>query len=331
MPKVGYSSPCDPATRSKALGDDAPEELSRCWDCFDPLPKARRDDWLADGNPGEKDRGGQTFKRFTTPGPHRTFPTRMRPRVYLMPIGDVGRAPPIEVLCDILQRFLMLEVVALRPPSSKAVAALPREPKGCGYGPQIETPGVFDLCLRSKPKDAFAIVSYTMEDICDTLRGFQFLFGQAELDKGVGVFSFARYAEDGPSAARFLRRCAMVLCHEALHLFGVRHCVYAKCIMNGSNHLDESESRPFATCPCCTRKLGCTLDQAALRPEQLKGPSPFSSTARDIALLEFFKRYELDEDAEFMRRCIQCKTGQAKDLERQAQGAGTTRVGQPVP
>ena len=71
------------------------------------------------------------------------------------------------------------------------------------------------------------------------------------------------------------------------------------------------------------RKLGCTLDQAALRSEQLKGPSPFSSTARDIALLEFFKRYELNEDAEFMRRCIQCKTGQAKDLEGEAQRAGT--------
>ena len=47
----------------------------------------------------------------------------------------------------------------------------------------------------------------------------------------------------------------MVLCHETLHLFGVRHCVYACCLMNGSNHLGESESRPFALCPVDTRKL----------------------------------------------------------------------------
>ena len=39
----------------------------------------------------------------------------------------------------------------------------------------------------------------------------------------------------------------MVLCHEASHLFGIKHCVYASCVMNGSNHLEESESRPFAS------------------------------------------------------------------------------------
>ena len=69
----------------------------------------------------------------------------------------------------------------------------------------------------------------------------------SDLDKGVGLFSFARYT-DGVSSGSptFLRRCGMVLCHEATHCFGVRHCVYASCLMNGSNHLEESESRVSA-------------------------------------------------------------------------------------
>lgn len=310
MPKK-YVAPCDPKTRAAALGEDAPEELARCWPCFEKLPAAKRDDWLADGNPGEKDRSGQTLKRFLTPGPHRTFPTRRASRVYLMPLGDDSAAPPIRILADVLQRFLSLEVVPMKSPTAKEVAALPRDADGCGYGPQIETAPAFDFCYGRKPKDAFALISYTMEDICDSSKGFQFLFGQANLDKGVGVFSFARYTDGEPSTARFLRRCAMVLCHEALHLFGIKHCVYAMCLMNGSNHLDESESRPFAICPCCTRKLAITLDQAKLPPEQLKGPTPSKSLAWRAALLEFMEAHSLGEDAAFMRRTIACARGEA--------------------
>mmetsp|Transcript_72816 Transcript_72816/g.144711 ORF Transcript_72816/g.144711 Transcript_72816/m.144711 type:complete len:113 (-) Transcript_72816:836-1174(-) len=111
-----------------------------------------------------------------------------------------------------------------------------------------------------------------MEDICDTNRGFQFLFGQAHSDLGVGLFSFARYTDDvDPSSSRFLRRCGMVLCHEALHLFGIKHCVYASCLMNGSNHLEEAESRPFTLCPVDLRKLQLTLDQVSPRRGQTLG------------------------------------------------------------
>ena len=48
--------------------------------------------------------------------------------------------------------------------------------------------------------------------------------------------------------------------------------------MNGSNHLDESESRPFAICPVDLRKLQLTLDQAKARPsEALEPPKSGSS------------------------------------------------------
>merc|ERR1719199_188512 len=75
------------------------------------------------------------------------------------------------------------------------------------------------------------------------------------MDLGVGVFSFARYTDDSPSAATFLRRCCMVLCHEIGHLFGIKHCIWGSCLMNGSNSLQESETRPFALCPCDVLKL----------------------------------------------------------------------------
>jgi archaemetzincin len=38
-------------------------------------------------------------------------------------------------------------------------------------------------------------------------------------------------------------------------MFGIRHCVYYECVMNGSNHLQESDSRPLELCVVCLRKL----------------------------------------------------------------------------
>jgi archaemetzincin len=38
-------------------------------------------------------------------------------------------------------------------------------------------------------------------------------------------------------------------------MFGLAHCTYFNCLMNGSNHLAESDRRPLHLCPVCLRKL----------------------------------------------------------------------------
>ena len=53
----------------------------------------------------------------------------------------------------------------------------------------------------------------------------------------------------------FFRRCVGVLTHEIGHLFGMAHCVYFECVMNGSNHLEESDNGPLQLCPMCLHKL----------------------------------------------------------------------------
>lgn len=44
--------------------------------------------------------------------------------------------------------------------------------------------------------------------------------------------------------------------HEIGHLFGLRHCIYYQCVLNGSNGLFESDARKDdILCPICTCKL----------------------------------------------------------------------------
>lgn len=45
------------------------------------------------------------------------------------------------------------------------------------------------------------------------------------------------------------------LTHEIGHIFGLRHCQWLACLMQGSNHLEEADRRPLDLCPVCLRKL----------------------------------------------------------------------------
>lgn len=45
------------------------------------------------------------------------------------------------------------------------------------------------------------------------------------------------------------------LTHEIGHIFGLKHCQWLNCVMQGSNHLEESDRRPLDFCPICLRKL----------------------------------------------------------------------------
>lgn len=70
---------------------------------------------------------------------------------------------------------------------------------------------------------------------------WNFVYGIGSLVKGVGVFSFARYLnEDDDILSKIivdqdtlLYRACKIMAHEISHMFGLRHCIYFKCLMNG--------------------------------------------------------------------------------------------------
>ena len=157
---------------------------------------------------------------------------------------------------------------------------------------QILTHDVLTLLKRKLPAKAFCLLALTMEDLYPE-PSWNFVFGQSSLRERVGVFSFARYdpafygepgGMDYPEV--LLRRSCKVLVHETAHMFSLAHCIFFRCLLNGSNHLPESDSRPLSLCPVCLRKLQFSIG--------------FDVLDRYDKLLNFYRKVGFDHEARWV-------------------------------
>jgi archaemetzincin len=64
-------------------------------------------------------------------------------------------------------------------------------------------------------------------------------------------------------------------------MFGLNHCIYYRCVINGFNHLEESDARPLHVCPVCLRKLHYSIG--------------FDICDRYRKLYRFYQKVGLDE------------------------------------
>ena len=144
---------------------------------------------------------------------------------------------------------------------------------------QTHCSGLYQLMILNRYQVPGRVIGWLsiMEDLYPDPR-WNFVFGQASLHDRIGVFSFARYdpvfygESRGNQYHQLLQqRSAKVLVHETAHMFSLVHCIYFKCVMNGSNHLQESDSRPMSLCPVCLRKLQSSIQfDVAARYQCLK-------------------------------------------------------------
>ena len=234
-------------TLRRAFSADAPE--------FGPIPKPGPEDWLT-----VHPEAGKTFEEFKASDPNR--PTESKRVIYLQPLGEFAadRSPPIEKLREFASAFFAIEVKALPAVSLDASKFTTRRNPNTG-NLQILTGDVLNFLKARVPSDGFCVLAITMDDLYPE-PSWNFVFGQASLRERAGVYSFARYDPAFYGEARapgyetlLLRRSCKVLAHETGHMFGLAHCTYFNCLMNGSNHLAESDRRPLHLCPVCLRKL----------------------------------------------------------------------------
>jgi archaemetzincin len=157
---------------------------------------------------------------------------------------------------------------------------------------QLNSRDVLRLLAGRVPSDACCVLGVASDDLYphDT---WSFVFGEAMVDDRVGVFSIARYdprfydrPADDPTLV--VRRTCKVLAHETCHMLGMRHCVFFNCLMNGSNHLAESDRRPLHLCPVDLRKLHWSLG--------------FDLVARDRQVSDFWREIGVGDEAAWIER-----------------------------
>lgn len=292
---MGFEPP-GPQKRLEAIGatNGLPAVLQRALaldDSFQPVPVPSPSDWLAVHR-----EPGQTFDDFRRSQPNR--PDTRRRIIYLQPVGDfrAQQSPSLEMLRQYAADFFQMEVKALAPISISASGVTSRTNSMTGRR-QVLTGGVLHWLQGRLPGDAFCLLGITMEDLYPE-PSWNFVFGQASLNERVGVYSFARYdpafygeprGKDYP--ALLLRRSMKVLTHETGHMFGLTHCVYFNCVMNGSNHLQESDRRPLHLCPVCLRKLQFSVG--------------FDVVKRYEALAQFDRQAGLEDEAAWVDRRLE--------------------------
>jgi archaemetzincin len=285
----------DPPTKQEvlhALGplEGLPEDLRRALlpnADFEPIPVPGPNDWLA-----LHDEPGQTFPAFVKSRPNR--PDTVRNTICLQPLNDFQKsnAPVINKLAQFAEAFFAMKVGVL-PPLATSSRRITTRINPSTHQEQLLTPDILRLLSENLPENAFCVIAITMRDLYPG-PSWNFVFGEASLRDRVGVYSFARYdhrfygINSNDREYVILRRSCKVLAHETSHMFGIQHCIYFNCLMNGSNHLDESDRRPLHLCPVDLRKLHYSIR--------------FDINQRYRSLLDFAKAVHFDDEAQWLSR-----------------------------
>ena len=238
--------------------------------------------------PGEwlyiHDELGQTFNQYRNSKP--ISPDQKRNKIYLQPIGKFSEQQKhvIELTAEYLDIYFGLKTTLLQ---SWPDSILPKHArrKREDLSEQLLAPYILDsLLINHIPPDAIALMAVTEKDLYPK-DSWNFVFGLASLTRRIGVSSIYRYHDgslDSLNYAVCLERLIKTSSHEIGHMFGMHHCIQAVCVMNGSNHLKESDLRPNRLCSECLQKLSWNLE--------------FDNRKRLNELTAFFERHKLKQD-----------------------------------
>ncbi len=260
---------------------------SHNYDCINKLkaldkkmPPRQAGDWL---NVHHED--GQTFKEYTDCKPVRLTATENV--IYLLPVGTFLPIEDtlIQHTADYLNLYFGLKVAVLPAISDSIIPKENRRINGDTHEEQLMTTYILDsLVLPKKPNDGIVAMAITSKDLYPS-DAWNFVFGQSYIYKRAAVSSFDRYKKgklNPENYAKVLERLIKTASHEIGHAFSILHCTSAICVMNGSNNMEESDSRPNALCSVCLRKLYWNLG--------------FEVLERNKKLENFFKQHQLWDD-----------------------------------
>ena len=235
---------------------------------------------LGEPKPGEWlalfDEPGRTYEEYVEAAGGLKSDTRTT--IYLQPFGplDDKSAAVLKQMAEFTSIFFDCKV-SVRQPVALPAGAYVKARK------QYDAIAILDRMARHVPADARAYVGVTTADLYSGKLAF--VFGLGRMSGRVAVYSLHRYG--APGTPEFRRRSLKIIAHETGHAFGITHCIFYRCCMNGSNSLVESDAQPLQYCPLCHDKLRHVLG--------------FDARTRFERLAAFYKKRGFDEDARIAR------------------------------
>ena len=199
---------------------------------------------------------GQTFEEYKKANPIR--PTAGKSVIYLMPVGDFTslQEKALQLTKTYIEIFFQQKTILLKAvPDSIIPTSVTRQQ---GNHVQVLAPYVLDSLLTNKtPPDGIALMAISAKDLYPE-NDWNYVFGLASYVKRVGVSSIYRLQNQQLDTANFrlcLSRLINISSHEIGHMMSMHHCTFARCIMNGSNSLQETDAAPNRLCSECQKKL----------------------------------------------------------------------------
>ncbi|WP_400193115.1 archaemetzincin [Hymenobacter sp. B81] len=216
-----------------------------------PLPKARPGEWRHDHPEPE-----QTFAQYRQslmPGADSA-----RRTIYLQPLGSFTplQQRALRETRRYLAAFFQTPVV-LQPARTPFVPAHTR--RRLGKGPeQVLASYLLESQLKGQlPPDALALMAFSPQDLYPR-PDWNYVFGLASYPDRVGITSLYRLQGGTLTPDNFARGLARLInlsSHEIGHMLLLQHCLRARCAMNGTNSLAETDATPNRFCAECQAKL----------------------------------------------------------------------------
>lgn len=271
---------------SAAAGLAAPMSYDKLKSVAQPFPEPQPGSWQY-----EQKEPGQTFSQYKAGRP--AVVTGKRRVIYVQILGRMSDSQKavVDKTVEYLGIFYGLKTQTLPPLDASVVPISARRIHPMGQRQFNATYICEKVLLPRCPEDAAAYIAFTADDLFPAPE-WNFCFGYALYKQRVGIWSLARNGNpNNPDEAKtVLRRTLRIASHEVGHMFSMRHCIAYKCNMNGVNSLEEADATPLYLCPECLRKLIFA--------------TKVDCVSRWRKLEKFYSENGLDEEAQFMQKCL---------------------------
>lgn len=97
----------------------------------------------------------------------------------------------------------------------------------------------------------------------------------------------------------WLSRIGQTMTHELGHCFGLDHCVYYACVMQGCASSAEALRQPAYLCPICLEKVATAISSALIKDWEELHVRQRYATERYEAILKGCRLWDEQEDSVF--------------------------------